>query len=256
MDLETTRRHPDVRPRCATSWSTAALRPAAQVACADMVRSDGWFGPMSGATLRPTQPSGRIPSREHRRSRHNRRRRTEPKLGRRSHSAADAGAGVSTPTTAAWRPDRRWTSSSTSTTRSRPARSPSTSRSRSASRRSTRRSAAACAPASCCSSAARRAPARRRWPSRWRATSPPAARPTCCTSASSTTSSTCSTGSSRWSRRSPTCPTRPARSRSRTSARRSSGPGWPRARRAPRWPTTRACARRSTGSRATARTCS
>ena len=62
-----------------------------------------------------------------------------------------------------------------------------------ASPRSTRPSAAACAPASCCSSAARRAPARPRWPSRWRATSPRAARPTSSTSASSTTSRTCST---------------------------------------------------------------
>ena len=132
----------------------------------------------------------------------------------------------------------------------------STSPSRSGSPRSTRRSGPACGPGSCCSSAAPRAPARRRWPSRWRATSPRAARPTSSTSASSTTSSTSSTGSSRWSRRSPTCPTRRARSRSRTSARRSSGPGWPRARRTPRWRTTRACGHRWTGSPATARTSS
>ena len=42
----------------------------------------------------------------------------------------------------------------------------------------------------------------------------------------------------------------------RTSARRSSGPGWRRAKRTARWPTTRASGRRWTASPATARTCS
>ena len=58
-------------------------------------------------------------------------------------------AGGSTPTRAAWRHARRWTSSSISTTRSSRVGSGSTSRSRSASPRSTRRSAPGSGPASC-----------------------------------------------------------------------------------------------------------
>ena len=141
-----------------------------------------------------------------------------------------SGRGGSTTDAGAWRPARRSTSSWTSTTSVATARSASTRPCRSGSRRSTRRSGRGCGRASSCSSAAPRGPARRRWPSRWRATSlpRPGQRPLPLLRARRAVPA--QPARSRSSRPSPTCRRRPARSRSRTSARRSSARGWSRAR--------------------------
>ena len=248
--------HPGHRPDVGRAGRTCRADGPPRGLCGN--GTFGWvFGPNVGATMRPTQPSGRIQSREHRRSRRRHTERRRPTTA--AHDATPGHADLA-PRHRQRQPEarvRRSTCWSTSTTRSRPARSREyqpvplgfTPLDKTIGTRPARRRAAA---------------HRRRAGHRQDDDGPPdgaqrrvrrpGQRPVHLLRARRAVPAQPADRDGVGAR--PPARTRPARSRSRTSARRSSGPGWPRARRTPRWPTTRGCARRWTASRATARTCS